>query len=154
KPKAEKPPKEPKQPKQPKEPGTGLRKEIKLSKPSLPSFSGFALPSRRRSDVSKIVGLRIGSSQLAAALVNNNGAAEVVQLARSPRERGIVAGGEVRDADALAEALKRFFSKNKLPRRGVRLGVATNRIGVRVLEVPPMEDPKQLANAIRFRAQE
>jgi type IV pilus assembly protein PilM len=36
----------------------------------------------------------------------------------------------------------------------VRLGIATNRIGVRTLEIAGINDPKQLANAIRFRAQE
>ena len=152
-------PKEPKEPKPAKESDgaekSGLRRELHLPKPSLPSFSGFALPSlRRKGEVAKIVGLRIGSSQLAAALVNNNGSAEVLKLARSPLERGIVAAGEVRDPDALAQALKRFFAHHRLPRRGVRLGVATNRIGVRMLEVPVMEDSRQLANAIRFRAQE
>jgi type IV pilus assembly protein PilM len=129
---------------------SGLRREVHLPKPRLPR-----LPSLRRGgEVAKIVGLRIGSSQLAAALVNNNGSAEVLKLARSPLERGIVAAGEVRDPEALTQALKRFFAHHRLPRRGVRLGVATNRIGVRMLEVPVMEDPRQLANAIRFRAQE
>jgi type IV pilus assembly protein PilM len=50
--------------------------------------------------------------------------------------------------------LKEFFTRNKLPRRGVRLGIANNRIGVRTFEVIGIEDPKQLANAVRFRAQE
>jgi type IV pilus assembly protein PilM len=36
----------------------------------------------------------------------------------------------------------------------VRLGIANNRIGVRILEIAGIEDPKQLENAIRFRAQE
>jgi type IV pilus assembly protein PilM len=36
----------------------------------------------------------------------------------------------------------------------VRLGVSTNRIGVRTFEIEGIADPKQLANAIRFRAQE
>jgi type IV pilus assembly protein PilM len=36
----------------------------------------------------------------------------------------------------------------------VRLGIATNRIGVRTLEITGIEDAKQLANAIKFRAQE
>jgi type IV pilus assembly protein PilM len=105
-------------------------------------------------DLAMVVGLRIGSSQLAAALVHNNGSAELLQLARTPLKAGLVAGGEVRDADALAGALKRFFAQHKLPRKGIRLGVATNRIGVRVLDMPHMNDPKLLANAIRFRAQE
>jgi type IV pilus assembly protein PilM len=36
----------------------------------------------------------------------------------------------------------------------VRLGISNNRIGVRTFEITGIEDPKQLANAIRFRAQE
>ena len=67
---------------------------------------------------------------------------------------GIVVGGELRDPDALAEALKAFFAKHKLPKKGVRLGIANNRIGVRTFEIAGIGDPKQLANAIRFRAQE
>jgi type IV pilus assembly protein PilM len=102
----------------------------------------------------RIVGLKIGASQLAAATVENNGSAEVVQLARQPLKPGVVSNGELRDPEQLAEALKEFFKRNKLPKRGVRLGIATNRIGVRTLEIPGIDDPKQLANAIRFRAQE
>src|SRR5205085_7219327 len=103
--------------------------------PSLPRLSAPTLPALGRKDsAAKLVGLRIGSSQLAAALVHNNGSAQVLKLARSPLERGVVAGGEVRDPDALAAALKTFFAQHRLPRRGVRLGIATNRIGVRVLE--------------------
>ena len=67
---------------------------------------------------------------------------------------GIVVGGELRDPDALAEALKAFFAKNKLPRKGVRLGIANNRIGVRVFDIAGIDEEKQLANAIHFRAQE
>jgi type IV pilus assembly protein PilM len=102
----------------------------------------------------RIVGLKVGASQLSAATVANNGHAEVLQAARTPLDPGIVAGGELRDPEALAEALKRFFTEHKLPRRGVRLGIATNRIGVRTLEIAGIDDSKQLANAIRFRAQE
>ena len=51
-------------------------------------------------------------------------------------------------------ACKTFFRKNKLPRQGVRLGIANNRIGVRIVRDRGIEDPKQLENAIRFRAQE
>ena len=102
----------------------------------------------------RIVGLKVGASQVAAATVTNNGHAEVDQLARMPLDAGVIAGGELRDPDALADALKTFFKKNKLPKRGVRLGIATNRIGVRTLEIAGIEDAKQMANAIRFRAQE
>ena len=100
------------------------------------------------------MGLKVGASQLAAARVANNGSAELLQIARTPLESGIVVGGELRDPDALAEALKQFFSANNLPKKGVRLGIANNRIGVRTFDISGIDDEKQLANAIRFRAQE
>jgi type IV pilus assembly protein PilM len=106
------------------------------------------------STAKNLVGLRVGSSQLAAACVHNNGSAELVQLARTPLPHGIVSSGEVRDPEALTQALKAFFAEHKLPRRGVRLGIASNRIGVRVLDVPALDDPKLFENAIRFHAQE
>jgi Type IV pilus assembly protein PilM len=102
----------------------------------------------------RIVGLKIGASQLAAARVANNGSAALQQVARERLGPGIVVGGELRDPDALSEALKDFFTKHKLPKKGVRLGIANNRIGVRTFEIAGVTDQKQLANAIRFRAQE
>jgi type IV pilus assembly protein PilM len=121
----------------------------------------FSLPQRGSGGKGKggsvpkqLVGLKIGASQLAAARVSNNGHAEVLQLARQPLDQGVIVGGELRDPEALAEALKDFFNRNKLPKRGVRLGIANNRIGVRTFEIGGIDDPKQLTNAIRFRAQE
>jgi type IV pilus assembly protein PilM len=102
----------------------------------------------------QVVGLKIGASQLAAARVSLNGGAELVQVAREPLSPGLVAGGEVADVEGLGEALKRFFRRHKLPRRAVRVGIANNRIGVRTIELVGIEDAKQVANAIRFRAQE
>jgi type IV pilus assembly protein PilM len=104
--------------------------------------------------VKRLVGLKIGASQLAAARVVNNGSPELVQVAREDLDHGIVVGGELREPELLAEALRGFFRKHRLPRHGVRLGIANNRIGVRILEIAGIEDPKQLENAIRFRAQE
>jgi len=83
----------------------------------------------------KLVGLKIGASQIAAAHVRNDGSPEVMRIARKPLERGIVVSGELRDPDALASALRLFFKENKLPKRDVRLGIASNRVGVRVLDV-------------------
>jgi type IV pilus assembly protein PilM len=102
----------------------------------------------------RLVGLKIGASQLAAATVTNNGSAELLQVARRDLEPGIVVGGELRDPERLADALKAFFGEHDLPRRNVRLGVANNRIGVRTFEIAGVDDPSQLDNAVRFRAQE
>jgi type IV pilus assembly protein PilM len=124
--------------------------------PPPPATKKAARAPRRlgRSRGKRIVGLKIGASQLAAATVVNNGAPHLVDVVRTNLEPGIVVGGEVRDGVALAEALKTFFKKNKLPKRNVRLGIATNRVGVRTFELPPIADRKQLDNAVRYRAQE
>ena len=103
----------------------------------------------------QIVGVRTGSSQIVAAVVRNTpGAHELTQLVSAPLERGIIVAGEVREPEALARELKSLFSTHKLPRKGIRLGIASSRVGVRTLEVPAIEDAKLLENAIRFRAQE
>jgi type IV pilus assembly protein PilM len=102
----------------------------------------------------KLVGLKIGASRLAAAEIVNNGGPRLDRLARAALQPGIVVGGELREPEELAKALKAFFREHKLPRSCVRLGLANNRIGVRIFELSGIDDPKQLANAIRFRAQE
>jgi type IV pilus assembly protein PilM len=102
----------------------------------------------------EIVGLRIGASRLAAARVETNGSVRLNQIADAPLPPGLVAGGEVRDRAGLAAALKQFFSEHKLPRKNVRLGIASNRIGVRTIELQGIDDERQIANAVRFRAQE
>lgn len=119
------------------------------SKPSGPTSS-----THRPGKKGNLVGLKIGASHIAAAQVTSNGQHELVQFAREPLPKGIVVAGEVRDPDALAVQLKEFFSKHKLPHRNVRLGVGTNRVGVRRFEISGLSDPSHLENAIRFRAQE
>jgi type IV pilus assembly protein PilM len=122
---------------------------------SLPSLSIPKLPSRGGGHSSKkVVGLKIGASQIAAARISNNGVAELQQLARDPLAAGVIVAGELRDPEALGDALKVFFARHKLPKKGVRLGIASNRIGVRILEIVGVEEEKQLANAVQFRAQE
>ncbi len=124
---------------------------------SLPSLRlpALTLPTRGGTTTAKkLVGLKIGSSQLAAARIQNGSVPELVQAVREPLEPGIVVGGELRDPEALALALKAFFKQHGLPRRGVRLGIANNRIGVRTFDVAGIHDAKQLDNAIKFRAQE
>ncbi|HXK13985.1 MAG TPA: type IV pilus assembly protein PilM, partial [Gaiellaceae bacterium] len=114
-------------------------------------------PTEKKVKVSKtgIVGLKIGASQIAAARVTNNGGVpQLHQVARAPLADGVVVGGELRDIETLAQTLKEMFAKYKLPKKGIRLGIANNRIGVRTFEISGIDDEKQLANAIRFRAQE
>jgi type IV pilus assembly protein PilM len=114
-----------------------------------------AEPKRAKQKAEKrLVGLKIGASQIAAARIVNNGSPELIEAYREPLEPGVVVAGEIRDTEALAVALNRFFELHKLPKKGVRLGLSNNRIGVRVFEIEGVTDEKQLENAIRFRAEE
>lgn len=131
------------------QPGRGRRRlSLRRREPA-------AEPARAgRKKVRKLVGLKIGASQIAAARVVNNGVPELVDLVREPLEPGVVVSGELRDPEELAGALERFFARHKLPKKGVRLGLFNNRIGVRVFELEGVTEPRQLDNAIRFRAEE
>ena len=138
-----------------------FKKEIKLSDliPKRQKGSGKSAPkvaskNKKKKAKQDYVGVKVGASQIAAAEVHNNGGSKLVKLAREPLEAGIVVGGEVRDIAALGRALDDFFKKHDLPRKGVRLGIGTNRVGVRVLDVEGIDDDKQLANAVTFRAHE
>jgi type IV pilus assembly protein PilM len=143
------------QPSKERAPRSSRLRAPKLALPSLPSL-GARKPASSKQDarIKRLVGLKIGASQIAAARIANNGAAELLSVARQPLEQGIVVGGELRDPDTLAEQLKLFFARNKLPRTNVRLGIASNRIGVRIFDLPGVDGDKALANAVQFRAQE
>lgn len=64
---------------------------------------------------------------------------------------GVMNEGEVMDSDALASILKDLFRSGTLP-KNVRLGVANQQIVVRQLELPRIEDPKELEAAVRFQS--
>lgn len=108
------------------------------------------LKSRRRQE-NQIVGLEMDPSHLAAAQVEVNGALSLTKGAVAELRPGILRDGEVADAPALAEALRKLFADNELPTT-VRLGVANQRIVVRTLDVAPVDDPKLLEQVVRAEA--
>jgi type IV pilus assembly protein PilM len=149
-PKAKAPQKE----KQSRQRSFSLKRDVSLSLPKPARKARTASASKSGGRHKQVVGLKIGSSQLAAAVVVNNGRPKLVKAARHTLPPNVVAGGEVRDAAALAQEIEAFFQAAELPRKNVRLGIGSSRTGVRVFERPAVNDPKQLANAIRFRAYE
>lgn len=139
----------------------GKKAQAGAKKPALAPRSAAGMSAARKQAARRrgrrevqLVGLKIGSSQLSAAVVANNGGPKLTRLVREPLADGIVAGGEVRDGHALAAALDAFFTTHKLPRQNVRIGLASTRVGVRAFEISGIDDEQQLANAIVFRAQE
>jgi type IV pilus assembly protein PilM len=107
----------------------------------------------RQKKTGAVAGLDIEAGSIAAAEVHVNGSAQVTASAIEPLPAGVFGEGEVADADGLAEALKSLFSKHKLSKQ-VRLGVGNQRVVVRTLRLPAIEDPKELDAAVRFQAQE
>jgi type IV pilus assembly protein PilM len=100
-----------------------------------------------------LVGLELETDSISAVEVHTNGSAQLVACAIGPLPPGAVDDGEVADHDAVAAGLRSLFSTHKLSRR-VRLGIANQRVVVRTLRLPAIEDPKELASAVRFTAQE
>jgi type IV pilus assembly protein PilM len=101
-----------------------------------------------------IVGLDIDPSAVTAAEVSVNGSVSISRAAFMPLEAGIVRDGEVVDVEGLAEALRVLYRENKGLGKRVRIGVANAKIVVRVLELPPISNRKELETAVRFQAQD
>jgi type IV pilus assembly protein PilM len=101
-----------------------------------------------------LVGLDIDATGIVAASVVVNGRVRVERVAFAPLEPGIIRDGEVADVDGLTEALKTLYRENKGLDKRVRVGLANQKIVVRVVDLPYLEDAKELEAAVRFQAQD
>lgn len=101
-----------------------------------------------------LTGLEIEPSSINIAGVAPGGRLAVTHASSTPLEPGIVRDGEVQDVEALSAALREAFADAKGLDKRVRVGIANQKIVVRVIELPPIDDEKQLASAVRFQAQE
>jgi type IV pilus assembly protein PilM len=115
----------------------------------LPSLN---LSIGRRSE-GDVVGLDIQPGVVAAVHAQVNGAILAERAAVMPLPSDTVREGDVVDQDVLSEVLRELFATSRLSKR-VRVGVANQRTVMRTLELPPLEDAKELAAAVRFQAQD
>jgi type IV pilus assembly protein PilM len=100
-----------------------------------------------------VVGLDFETGSIAATEVLGNGERSVGRTAIAPLAPGVVTDGEVRDTEQLAGSLRELFAHHKLS-KSVRLGIANQRVVVRTIQLPLIEDPEELDSAVRFRAQD
>ena len=100
-----------------------------------------------------LVGLDIEAGSVAAAEVGVNGHTAVGKFGIVPLGAGVFREGEVTDPEALADALKQLFSQGKLSKT-VRVGLASQRVAVRTLRLPQINDRGELETAVRFQAQD
>jgi type IV pilus assembly protein PilM len=101
-----------------------------------------------------VVGLDIDPSGVTAVEVGANGRLTVNRAAVAPLEAGIAREGDIADVEGLATALRELWKRNRGFGKRVRVGLASQRIVVRTIEMPVIENPKELDTAIRFHAQE
>ncbi len=98
-----------------------------------------------------VVGLDLDPGHVAAAEVHVNGSVAVRRGAVATLAQGVLRDGEVSDAGALTTAIKDLWAEHDLPKH-VRLGIANQRIVVRSLDMPPLDDDRALESAVRVEA--
>lgn len=101
-----------------------------------------------------LVGLELDPCGIHAAAISTGSRLEIKHAASAQLQPGIIRDGEVDDVDGLAEALRDLWRDEKNLDRRVRVGIANQKIVVRVIELPPIDDPKELAQAVHFKAQD
>lgn len=132
-------------------------RSLSLNLPSggLKMPSGLKVPSlgRKGSGESRVVGLEIEAGSIAAAEVQVNGSVRLGGWATAPLAPEAFQDGEVADPETVARVLRDLFAENGLGKK-VRLGIANQRVVVRTLRLPAIENPEELSAAVRFSAQE
>ncbi len=126
-----------------------LTKPINLPKPSLGSLGAL----RRGGKTGGVAGISIEAGSVAVAEVSVNGSTQIAASGVQPLQPGVFHEGEVLDPEGLTSAVKALYAREKLPKR-VRLGIGNQRVVVRTMRLPAIEDPKEMDAAIRFQAQE
>jgi type IV pilus assembly protein PilM len=106
---------------------------------------------KRSTPKAAVVGLDLDPGYIAAAEVTVNGSPTLQRGVVAPLRPGVLRDGEVADVAGLGDALKSFFAENELPNR-VRLGIANQRIVVRTLDLPLLDDEKALGAAVKVEA--
>ena len=100
--------------------------------------------------MSTVVALDIGSSAIAGAEIKDGR-----QLSRASVEElpeGLVVDGEVAEPVDLANHIKKFWKDGKFSGKSVRLGVANQRVVVRMIELPSIEDPAEMRQMVEIEA--
>ena len=154
-----------------------LTKPISLSRPSAPRLrkrsrdvepptggpaspspepTKSAPPSKGRKSArgkTTITGLEIGATQAIAAEAHlDDGRIVADHVVARTLPLGLMRDGLITDGPRMATELKAFFAEHRLPKH-VRVGLATPRTVLRVIDLPPLEE-KDIRTALMMQAQE
>jgi type IV pilus assembly protein PilM len=99
------------------------------------------------------IGLDIGSTAVRAAELAEGAPPSVVRAAQVPLPAGAVENGEVRDVEAVSDALRELWTRGGFKSRKVWMGVGNQRVVVREIALPAMPE-KELRQSLGFQVQE
>jgi len=99
------------------------------------------------------IGVDVGSTAVRVAEVAAGDIPVVVRAAQVPLPPGVVEAGEVRQPEAVAEALREAWSKSGVKSKQVHLGVGNQRVVVREVALPWLPE-KELRDTLGFQVQE
>jgi len=103
---------------------------------------------------SPVIGLDVDRGALKAVQVSKSAGNYILRHVGYHRlPPGVISEGEVADSDLLAAEIKEFWSSHSFKGKSVILGVASQRVVVRLLDFPHMEE-EDLKSAITFEAQD
>lgn len=101
------------------------------------------------------IGLDIGSSAVRAAeLERRRGSApRLIRYGEVPLPPGAVVDGDVVEPEVVAEAVRQLWGITGIKGRGVAVGLASQRVTVRQIDLPDLPDD-ELAAAVRMQGQD
>ena len=99
------------------------------------------------------IGLDVGSTAVRAAELAEGSPPTVVRAAQVPLPAGAVENGEVREVEAVSEALRELWTRGGFKSRKVWMGVGNQRVVVREIALPTMPE-KELRQSLGFQVQE
>jgi type IV pilus assembly protein PilM len=99
------------------------------------------------------IGVDVGSTAVRVAEVAAGDIPVIVRAAQVPLRPGVVEAGEVRQPDAVAEALGELWSESRVKSKQVHLGVGNQCVVVREVALPWLPE-KELRDTLGFQVQE
>ncbi len=99
------------------------------------------------------IGLDIGSTAVRAVELTGGDKPTVIHAAQVPLPAGAVENGEVRETEAVAEALRELWQRGGFKQKRVWLGVGNQRVVVREIALPYMAE-KDLRASLGLQVQE
>ncbi|HYH01779.1 MAG TPA: type IV pilus assembly protein PilM [Bacillota bacterium] len=98
------------------------------------------------------VGLDIGTSSIKLVELEGSNPIRINRFGRIPLPEGALAGGVIKNSEAVAESVSEAFRTLQIKHKRVQVAIAGQAVVVRNIKMPLMED-SEVANAIRWEAE-